>query len=241
MVSWAQVVLARPVADGLRLARGRHRRAAAHVDVVADHHGARVAARLLALLLGVDVASGARRTDARPPPRSPRASRDAPAPGCRAGWTRGARRRGPRPARACTRRSCRGRSGTSWCRRDRPARRPPRPAPGRSSPWSRASAGTCRRGPRPRLAWSAVEPGDEDAIAHAQGPRVRVDRSRAGRPRRCAARRRPRRRRRPARSRRAARAGPGRSPARAWRPAARRASSARGPGPPASATAMSVT
>src|SRR5882724_11612743 len=55
-----QVGLRRPVARRLRLARGVHRRAAADPDPVADRHGPRVAARLLTLLLGIDVAAGLR-------------------------------------------------------------------------------------------------------------------------------------------------------------------------------------
>src|SRR5262245_13629102 len=57
------VGLARPVPLRLDLAGRVHRRAAAHVDPVADLDGARVAARLLALALRVDIPPRAGRAD----------------------------------------------------------------------------------------------------------------------------------------------------------------------------------
>src|SRR5262249_6100421 len=63
--AYRQIGLRRPVARRLRLARGVHRRAAADPDPVSDRHRPRVAAWLLALLLGVNVTAGLRGADDR--------------------------------------------------------------------------------------------------------------------------------------------------------------------------------
>src|SRR5262245_64807241 len=58
-----EIVLARPVARRLHLARGGHRGAAADIDLIAHRDRSRVPARLLTHVLGVDVAPRARRAE----------------------------------------------------------------------------------------------------------------------------------------------------------------------------------